>query len=308
MINGKNMDEKGIKAMENIIDNYIQNEKTIVNQLYFSVSNHGTTIGGFREEIWKGMFEQIIPKKFVIERSVFIIDSNGNVSKEVDLAIIDEMYTPYIFRYRELKFLPIEAVAVVVECKSQRLKEGTLKEWGKSIVALKTSLKSYTRIIDRIACGEDIFEKTETTRSVTQTATRPLRILCCMDEANIDEELFDIVIKAPKEEGNLEIVLDEKKGSLQEWYKELNHVNYEEQKFSVTIDKGKKVENIKLEDYEIRKGENIVSLLTLNLQLNQILMMINNPILFPHKAYAKMFQEVSKKGFQEVSKKEGTRR
>uniref|UniRef100_UPI003FA486C2 hypothetical protein n=1 Tax=Enterocloster clostridioformis TaxID=1531 RepID=UPI003FA486C2 len=35
----------------------------------------------------------IVPKKFVIEHSVFIIDSAGNVSKEVDLAIINT-YTP----------------------------------------------------------------------------------------------------------------------------------------------------------------------------------------------------------------------
>ena len=63
-----------------IINNYRQNEKTIINQLYFSVKNHGPTIGGFRETIWREMFQQIIPKKFVIEQSVFILDSEGQVS------------------------------------------------------------------------------------------------------------------------------------------------------------------------------------------------------------------------------------
>ena len=48
------------------------------------------------------MFKRIIPKKFVIEQSVFLIDSKGNVSNGVDLAIFDEMYTPYIFRYYDL--------------------------------------------------------------------------------------------------------------------------------------------------------------------------------------------------------------
>lgn len=32
-------------------------------------------------------------------------------------------------------------------------------------------------------------------------------------------------------------------------------------------------------------------LLSLNLQLNQLLMLINNPMLFPHFAYAKIFRE-----------------
>ena len=85
------------------------------------------------------MFKNIVPKKFVIEQSVFLIDSQGNVSNEVDLAIFDEMYTPYIFRYYDLKFIPIEAVAVVVECKSKSMKEEELRRWTESISELKTS-------------------------------------------------------------------------------------------------------------------------------------------------------------------------
>ncbi|MFT8348561.1 DUF6602 domain-containing protein [Clostridium saccharoperbutylacetonicum] len=81
---------------------------------------HGTTIGTQREVICKQLFEMIVPKKFVIEQSVFIIDSKGNVFHEVDLAIIDETYTPYIFRYGEIRFALIEAVSVVVG-KSQNI-------------------------------------------------------------------------------------------------------------------------------------------------------------------------------------------
>lgn len=46
-----------------IINNYERMEQSIVEQLNFSV-NHPGTIGGYREEIWKSLFEQIIPKKF----------------------------------------------------------------------------------------------------------------------------------------------------------------------------------------------------------------------------------------------------
>lgn len=110
--------------IDNIIDNYLSVEKSIVEQLYMKHDIHGGTVGSQREDVWKQLFEMIVPKKFVIEESIFIIDSSWNnkksrsekqigISKEVDLAIIDENYTPYIFRYGKLKFVPIEAVAVV---------------------------------------------------------------------------------------------------------------------------------------------------------------------------------------------------
>lgn len=215
------------KIIKNILENYDQNEKALVNQLYFKTS-HGTTIGGFREDIWRGMFEQIVPKKFVIEQSVFILDSVGRVSNEVDLAIFDETYTPYIFHYGRLKFLPIEAVAAVVECKSSSMNRKNLKNWGESIAALRTSRKSYSRMYNGIAVGESNCNS-------SQTATRPMRILCCLNDKmknqNLDsgERLFDFVIRAPQENGNLIIEVDDSKSSLQYWYKTLNHADEKQQ-------------------------------------------------------------------------------
>lgn len=132
--------EKGI--ITQIKDNYVQLEQSITKQLKMAAAKHHVTSGTFREDIWKSMFEQIIPKKFSIEQSVFIIDSEGGVSKEVDLAIFDEQYTPYIFRYGRIKYIPIEAVAVVIQCKSKNLSTKDLVEWSRSISKLKTSLKS----------------------------------------------------------------------------------------------------------------------------------------------------------------------
>lgn len=167
MSSTRSFNEPDKKTIRHIIHNYVQTEKSFIAQLYFSTS-HGSTIGGFREEVWREMFKQIVPKKFVIEQSVFIIDSQGRVSNEVDLAIIDETYTPYIFHYGKVKFLPIEAVAVVIECKSSSMCQDKLKSWAESIIALKTSCKSYTRTINTIIDGEQI-------PSPTQTSTRPIQ-------------------------------------------------------------------------------------------------------------------------------------
>jgi hypothetical protein len=292
------------KTINNIIKNYIQNERILINQLHFKTS-HGSTIGTYREEIWKDMFAQIIPKKFVIEQSVFIIDSSGMVSREVDLAIFDETYTPYIFRYGKLKFIPIEAVAVVIECKSTKINQNELKRWAESIDNLRASSKSYTRMHGYIAEGENALSK-------TQTGTRPIRILCCLNSTEITERLdnsdkiFDIEIRALNNKKKLVIQFDETKDSLQAWYLALNHVKGREQgqkedggaenkkRNDVSYDKGECLKDVTLGQYQVNHDSRQVSLMSLNFQLNQLLMLINNPMLFPHMAYAKLFDEKRK--------------
>lgn len=279
-------------AIGHIKINYKRMEKEIVNQLYFQVK-HDSTTGHYRETVWKGMFERIIPKKFVIEQSVFIIDSKGAVSREVDLAIFDEMYTPYIFRYGELKFIPIEAVAAVVECKSTKLTTKVLSEWTKSINELKTSPRSIVRTIREVVCG------TEEKPSVpTQTGTRPLRILCCLQEKDSNKkgkQLFDVVIIANADAEKLDIKWNSEQENLYEWYVELNHADKSEanrnKKKVGQREKEEEAANYTLEDYQIHHGGTELSLLTFHFQLNQLLMLINNPMMFPHLAYVKMFDD-----------------
>ncbi|OMF96296.1 hypothetical protein BK146_15590 [Paenibacillus sp. FSL R7-0333] len=274
----------------NVTANYKQVEKSIVNQLYMKHDLHGTTVGSEREVIWSQLFEMMIPKKFVIESSVFIIDSIGRVSKEVDFAILDETYTPYIFRYGRIKFIPIEAIAAVIECKSQSLKPKYIKNWAKSIKLLKTSDRSIARFATDIILGEGKGVK-------SQKSTRPLRILCALRE-NCNEDIkkhFDFTLLASKgagQEEQIEIAYrtdDESEGTLFDWFKSLNFHDAEmDSDFS-----GKTIEKLKdtsLAQYEVvdNKGKNI-SLLTFNFQFNQLLMLINNPLLFPHRAYAELF-------------------
>lgn len=244
---------------------------------------HGTSIGSACEDIWRQLFEMIVPKKFVIEHSVFIIDSEGRVSNEVDLAILDETYTPYIFRYGRLKFIPIEAVAVVVECKSQSLNEDGIEGCTKSITALTTANNSIARIANQIAIGA----------VPTQQSTHPIRILCALKaEVSPDiENNFDFTLVALKEvkaeSGRIEIKSNAE-SNLLDWFMKLNFHNV--QKSAEEIKNATDLKAITLKEYEVRdENDTSVSLLTFNFQLNQLLMLINNPILFPHRAYASLF-------------------
>ncbi len=296
--NSKNPDKKTIN---NIIENYRNNEKTLVKQLYFQL-DHGPTIGGFREDVWREMFKQIIPQKFATEQSVFIIDSEGNVSNEVDLAIFDETYTPYIFHYGRLKFIPVEAVAVVVECKSSSLKKKELEKWAESIKALTTSRKSYLRIATGIICGEE-----EQKVPPTQTQTRPLRILCCLKEQFENqsyenqsyENMFDIIVWASSEENRLNINFDTRKKNLKDWFRAMNHAG-DCQRGQIKDNEGgningeSELEKKELKEYQVKGKDGDISLLSFNLQLNQLLMLFNNPMPFPHLAYSKMFNKFAK--------------
>lgn len=274
-------EERKQKLIANITDNYRKVEQSIVSQLYMKHDLHGSSIGSAREDIWGQLFDMIIPKKFVIEHSVFIIDSEGNVSHEVDLAILDETYTPYIFRYGRLKFIPIEAVAVVVECKSQSMSKRRVNQWCASLNNLKTSDKSIARTASKIAVGA----------VTTQKATRPIRILCALK--SVADEIqcnFDFVLTAvdDKENGGRIDIKDNVGSNLKSWFLKLN---FHCETPPVDSIKGLDcLEDKTLQDYEVRdpKG-NLVSLLTFNFQLNQLLMLINNPLLFPHHAYVSLF-------------------
>lgn len=307
--------EKGFEM--NIMDNYLELEKSIVNQLKLYNRNHPTTTGSLREDIWMQIFERIVPKKFVIERSIFIIDSYRGISKEVDLAIIDNTYTPYIFQYGRLKYVPIEAVAAVIECKSTKItlkekgsdgkeRNAGLKVWCESIQKLRTSMESVVRIATGAVieggnyAGEAGPKKPY---SSTQTSTRPIRIFCGYetkipntDLVEIKENLFDFVLLASEKDGLDQIMITAKdRQSFQDWYNELNHYEFDKkqviQKENEILQKTeiKQLENYHLEDLRVERGCKEISLLSFNFQLNQLLMLINNPILFPHLAYAKMF-------------------
>lgn len=274
-------------VVETLIQNYDQQEKTIVSQLHFE-HKHGPTIGGFREEVWKEVFEHIVPKKFVVEQSVFFIDSNGDISKEVDLAIIDEMYTPYIFRKGKLKFIPIEAVAVAVECKSTSATKESLKCWVDRIMKLKTSRKAIARMHNGI-----VVENNEGIS--TQTATRPILIYCHLQGVHPkDKERFDFVVSANKEKQKIEIDCNPAGATLKQYYRTLNHADdsialnliNEGNEF---INDGDYKNNFSIDEYRVFKDGKEISLLSFNFMLNQLLMLINNPMLFPHKAYVDMF-------------------
>lgn len=331
------------KTMRKIVSNYKAIEESLVNQLEIQTPEQPYVTGSYRETVWKSLFEMIIPKKYCIEQGIFIIDSYENISREVDLVVFDEMYTPYIFNYGKIKFIPVEAVAIVIQCKSiidesedeiqkneqerkNKKEKGisftkkeydmyfNLKEWSDSVKALKTSLDSVARIVSGI-CDNQSQDK-----PLTQTSTRPVSILCATKIKGCEESLkkmFDVLLfvdnKALKK-----VIVGEECENIITWYEKLDHDGVGDQKDEPTDDMAENAPKFEADDLAYRKNhmnvikednlekrklnqlkvtnvdgtENVI--MSLTFQLNQLLMLINNPMLFPHRAYAQRFSEILK--------------
>lgn len=299
------------KIIKMLGDNYRKIEQSIVNQILLNVSNHHPTEGSYRENVWKSLFEMIVPRKYCIDQGVFIIDSYGHKSREVDLVIFDEMYTPYIFNYGEIKFIPIEAVAAVVQCKSKSVDYNDVSIWRESIEGLFTSMDSVARMALYMTDNYEVGKK-----PVTQTATRPIMILCAIKpkDKNINRESdlkknFDIILSVDEEKGKLHKYIRGEEEALAQWNDSLNHALKnstcddqtikEEKKKRMSMKAGispeqrkKLIQELKVKQQDDKGNIEENVLLSLIFQLNQLLMILNNPMLFPHRAYAKCFNKV----------------
>lgn len=325
----KNMsNEEDKKVFKKIHENF-KNMNCMMAEEMEIASIHGVITGDYREQMWMNFFRSIIPKKFSMSQGVLIIDSFGNVSKEVDIAVYDEQYTPYVFQYNTLKFIPIEAVAVVIECKSKSPNEKALNDWVNKIDELMPNPSGITRIVSGYSCA--ITNK-------SQLRTRPIKILAtiknCSDDAkeNIENgyyNIFDFVIIKDREAGIFDVININENETLGWWAKKLNGVGNEgnlkierlskekdcviddlprESKDYLELNENDALKKFILNEFleknfEISKtlkdlkicdsdGNDVNPLLSLNLQLNQLLLLINNPMPFPHFAYAKRFREI----------------
>jgi hypothetical protein len=329
-------------VFKQIYKNYIDMNKMMINELDLATAHDGLT-GNYREEMWVKFFRGIIPMKYSIAQGVIIIDSKGRRSNEVDIAVYDEQYTPYVFQYNTLKFIPIEAVAVVIECKSQDWNKGELRKWSCSIKKLEPVRTGVARIVSGYATG---------LTNTVQTRTRPIQILASIHSIVKEDtfqkvkqdlgEYFDFIICQQKwssknENREFKVLVKHEDKTLAWWGGELNKAsdrkdneNKEEEQ-----EQSNKCESLRLElmnnetlqgkisgnsknkekltdewlnekydelEFKDLKLTNTLKklnvegnqFLTLNLQLNQLLMLINNPMWFPHFAYAKRFEEVAK--------------
>lgn len=338
------------RILRRIYDNYNYSNSRMVEEMELS-SEHGGLTGGFREGMWLSFFRSIIPVKYQLAQGVIIIDSEGRVSNEVDIVVYDETYTPYVFQYNTLKFIPIEAVVMVIECKSKGYTPKQLKKWSDKIKVLTPVSSGIARIVGGYAIGET---------NKSQSRTRPIRVLVSLKTTLADKQelkaigdladAFDFIVEekldSVSKNKRLTLYVPHEDRSLGWWGQQLNQgtdnklhpqdslklefldkafnmeqelkdlqkdqslpAEFKVQQIEKLSDKISKTRADQIEDLtkkypelefndgvqltntlkQLRVADN--TLLTLNLQLNQLLMLLNNPMLFPHFAYARAFNK-----------------
>lgn len=297
--------------IQEIKENYKKMESAIIEELFITVNNHHLTAGTFREKIWKELFENIVPKKFTIEQGAFLIDSDGNVSNEIDLVVFDEQYTPYILKNKNIKFIPIEAVMIVIQCKSNSFSQDDLQAWEKSIdnVKVKDSgiagsavssmiYNGKRKIIPlKVICGtfcekekkkieKFLLEKSTSTLLISAYSKQTGATYSCGVDKN-GKKIIKNIYKSSDKKLTIYNKYEDLKKLIKSIVTELDYEKLEKEFLEKNIES-------RIEAFEIFHENEKLSLLTLMFQVNQYLMLINNPVLFPHKAYIDMFNEENK--------------
>jgi len=81
-----------------------------------SALEHASTCGAASEAHWLKLLNSHLPERYRAS-SAFIVDSDGNRSRQIDIAIYDRFYSPLIFPYESGYLIPAESVYAVVEVK-----------------------------------------------------------------------------------------------------------------------------------------------------------------------------------------------
>jgi hypothetical protein len=77
---------------------------------------HAPSKGDESEAVWLKMLQTYLPNRYCAD-SVFVIDSKGKSSEQVDIAIFDRQYTPFVYNFQSSKVVPAESIYAVFEAK-----------------------------------------------------------------------------------------------------------------------------------------------------------------------------------------------
>ena len=97
--------------------------------------DHGGSKGTEVEDTFKKWMRDYLPSKCSID-SGFVINKNGDVSKQIDIIIYDNHFSPYIIKIGNVKYIPIESVYGVFEVKTT-LDSGKYQEAVENLKSVK---------------------------------------------------------------------------------------------------------------------------------------------------------------------------
>ncbi len=77
---------------------------------------HPSSSGAATEQQWLDLFQRYLPRRYRVAPA-FVIDSAGRRSRQIDLAVFDNLYSPLLFPHSAGLHIPAESVYAVFEIK-----------------------------------------------------------------------------------------------------------------------------------------------------------------------------------------------
>jgi hypothetical protein len=108
---------------------------------------HPGSSGSASEADWARWLEGYLPARYAVGRGVFVIDSTGLVSQQLDVVIYDKHFTPRIWRHNEDTYVPAESVYAVLECKPE-LNRANLDYAAEKVSSVRRMLRTSARFHD----------------------------------------------------------------------------------------------------------------------------------------------------------------
>ncbi len=99
------MSEWSLSQLLSSLHEDIQQRLAIVRKTF----NHPGTKGDASEHVWISMLETYLPKRYQTAKA-HVVDSLGNFSQQIDVAVFDRQYSPFIFTYENETIIPAESV------------------------------------------------------------------------------------------------------------------------------------------------------------------------------------------------------
>lgn len=117
---------------------------------------HPVTKGDSLENVWIEWLKKYMPNRYCIDKAI-IIDSEGNLSDQIDLVIYDQQYTPFVFTQNGVHYIPAEGVYAVFEVKpdleGSTTSDGESMSYieyaGRKIESVRALKRTSAKIIDR---------------------------------------------------------------------------------------------------------------------------------------------------------------
>lgn len=113
-------------------------------QVARDTAGHSVDKGDSSESDWVSLFNRYLPQRYQAVRC-HVIDSKNSVSDQIDVAIIDRQYTPFVWQHININVVPVESVYAVFEVK-QTLNKDHIEYAQNKIGSVRQLYKTSLRI------------------------------------------------------------------------------------------------------------------------------------------------------------------